>query len=147
MARVRVEIDEKAIGDYFRTDPLAQAALLEAAEAYREAAREATPRGHSVGTFKTIGKGPRRIIVPAHPRTGGGARHGWAAAAFHVRPFRGGFRVYNRFRMFHLIEYGSVNNVAYAPMRRALMAMTGGRTAVKAASSTGVRSVEGEHTF
>jgi hypothetical protein len=138
VARVRIVIDQKAIDAYFRTDPVPQAALAGVAGQYMEAAREATPRGKSEGTWRTIGKGSGRIVVPL----GGTAKHGWSRYAYHVRKYRGGYRVYNRSKFMHIVEYGSSNSPVYAPMRRALLAMRGGRAVVHASKSTGEHTIE-----
>ena len=124
MAKTRVVIDQRAIDRYFRTDPVPQAALGEIAGAYKETAEQASPVGRSTWFGRAI-------------------RHGWFKGAFHVRRFRGGWRVYNRDAFAHLVEYGSVNNPVYAPMRRALLAMKAGRgRAVVHPSKT-----SGEHTL
>ena len=99
MAKARVQLDEKAIAKHFRSDTVAQGALLKVAEAYKEAAREAAPVGRSTGQFRTIG---RRIIIGPFGEPPRG--HGFFRSAFHVRPFRGGFRVYNRDEFAHMVE-------------------------------------------
>lgn len=135
MARVKVELDEKAIARYFTTDPVAQAGLRKVADEFREMAREATPAGRTwPGSYRYIAG---RLVGPFGPPT----RHGYARSAYHVRAFRGGFRVYNRYVLMHLIEFGSVHNPTYAPMRRALMAIAGGRAVVNPSRTTG------EHTI
>lgn len=125
----RIEIDTKAINRYFTTDPGAQQKLGLIALEYLAVARQASPTGRSMhwGKFK-------------HD-------HGMFKRAFHVRKFRGGYRVYNRDPFAHLVEYGSVNNPVYAPMRRALRAVAAGRAVINPAKETGVRAVEGQHTF
>lgn len=103
----RVSVDRAAITKYFATDPGAQAALRVVAEQYKGVVEEASP----VGTSAPWGKF--------------GGVHGYFKRRFHVRGFRGGFRVYNRDAFAHLVEYGSVNNPAYAPFRRALRTFSG----------------------
>jgi hypothetical protein len=140
--RVRVQIDQKAIDAYFRTDPIAQAGLLSVAKKYEEAAIEASPVGQSIGKFVTLKSG--QIVGPF----GRPYRHGLFKRSFHIRPFRGGYRVYNADRFAHLVEFGSTRNHPYSPMRRALLAMSAGRAVVHPSKvSTSAGAVEGEHTL
>jgi hypothetical protein len=134
-ARVKVTIDQKAINTYFQTDPIAQAALLGIAQGYQSMAEQASPTGTSAGKFVTLAGG--RIIGPF----GRPYRHGLFRKSFHIRRFRGGYRVYNNDAFAHIVEYGSARNPAYAPMRRALMAASGGRAVVNPSKSSG------EHTI
>lgn len=134
MARTRVTIDQRAIDAYFRTDPMAQGALARIAGDYKAVAEEASPVGHSTGKF--IQRGGRTIFIGGRPY-----RHGLFRKAFSVRRFRGGYRVYNADRFAFLVEFGSAKNAAFAPMRRALMAMIGGRAVVQPHRETG------EHTI
>jgi hypothetical protein len=127
----RVVINAKVIDQHFRTDPVAQAALLSVANRYKETASAATPRGRSAGQFRQLPGGQR--VGPFGPP----ARHGFAKIAYHTRPFRGGFRVYTRDRFAHIIEYGSSRSPVYAPMRRALLATRGGRRVVNTSRTTG----------
>lgn len=63
--------------------------------------------------------------VPSHLPSGAGG--GRAVAPFarrmYVRPSSDGVQVGTRWRLGHIIEYGSVNNPAYAPLRRAAQAL------------------------
>jgi hypothetical protein len=144
VARTRITIDQKAIDRYFRSDPVAQAGLRTVAEEYKEMAIAATPIGRSTGKFFSQGKGPSRRVYGPYSGPGprgappGPYRHGFAKrGAYHVRPFRGGFRVYTRERFAHIIEYGSAFSPVYSPMRRALRAIRAGRVVINPGKSSG----------
>lgn len=142
MARVRVQIDQKAIDAYFRTDPVAQAGLKQVAVSYEAAAVEASPTGQSIGKFVTLKSG--QIAGPF----GRPYRHGLFKKSFDIRAFRGGYRVVNTDRFAHLVEFGSTRNPPYSPMRRALLAMSAGRAVVhpsKVSNTAG--AIEGQHTL
>lgn len=135
MAKVRVVVDEKAVRRFVSETPEVKAALMGVAEQYKETASQATPKGRSTGQFRWLPHGG--LVGPF----GKPYRHGFAKVSYHVRPFRSGLRVYTRDRFAHLIEYGSLFNPVYAPMRRALFAFKrGGRVVVNPSKSSG------EHT-
>lgn len=102
-------IDGPALRKWIDENDGAQAALNESAVKFMEMAKEASPIGSS-------GRGP--VHGPS----------GYFRRRFHIRPFRGGLRVYNRDAFAHLVEYGSANNPAYAPFRRTLRAWAGRAT-------------------
>lgn len=138
-AKVRVQIDQSAITRFFTTEPAAQAGLMAKAVAVEQTAGELTPRGRSTGQFRQKGG---RIIGPFGKPYG----HGFAKVSFHTRKFRGGYRVYSRDWYINIIEYGSSKNPPYAPMRRALRAVRGGKAVIYPSKTTGLQAIEGEHT-
>lgn len=107
MKRARVEIKHGVLVDWLTDQPGAQAVLLGTATSFRDDVEQASP----VGTSKHWGK-----FVGIH---------GYFKRRFHVRPFRGGYRVYNRDQFAALVEYGSRKNRAYAPFRRTLRRYNG----------------------
>lgn len=108
----RLKINRSAVTKYFTSDPIAQTALRAVAEGLKDVAVEASPVGTSLGW------GGRTV------------RHGQFKRSWSVRPFRGGFRVVNSDPFSHLVEYGSIKNPAYAPARRALRSVAGGKVAL-----------------
>ena len=113
---VRVVIKQGELVDWLNKTPGAQAELLETASDFRDAAEAASPIGKSRhwGPFVGI--------------------HGYFKRRFHVRPFRGGYRVYNRDAFAHIVEYGSGRSPAYAPFRRTLRRFNGKQNPKKAAT-------------
>lgn len=107
MAKIRFVLNQPAVTRWVATDPNVQLHLRKGAETYKALAVEASPVGTSAHWGKFVGT------------------HGYFKRRFHIRPYRGGFRVYNRDAFAHLVEFGSVNNMAYAPFRRALSAWPG----------------------
>lgn len=107
MAKVRVVLDQPALREWLAGNGGAQAELLGTAEKFKDAAEQASPVGKSRhwGPFVGI--------------------HGYFKRRWRVRPFRGGYRVYNADPFAHLVEYGSVRNPAYAPFRRTLRRFDG----------------------
>lgn len=87
----RFAVNKPALSGYFRTDPLLQAALRGVTEALKASAEANSP-----------------------------VRTGYFQERFHVRKYRGGYRLYNRDPFAHLVEYGSVKNPPYSPIRRAV---------------------------
>lgn len=139
-AVVKVQIDQPAITEFFTTAPAAQAGLFGVAEAVEHTASELTPRGRSGGQYRTSKGGA--IIGPFGTPYG----HGFARVSYHVRKFRGGFRVYSRDWYINLIEYGSARNPVYAPMRRAMRAVGAGKAVIYASKKDTTQAIEGEHT-
>lgn len=96
----RVVINELSVAKFVATNPMIQKAVQTAGGHIMEQARINAPTGRSVSWF--------------------GSRHGYYKAHFALRPWRGGYRVWNDDPFAHLVEWGSVKNSAYAPMRRAV---------------------------
>lgn len=86
---VRVELDLGALQQYLTNNPAVQAALDEATEITKTNIEEGTP--------KKTGYARRSLIVR--------------------RPARTRRRIYSRDPFWHLIEWGSINNPPYGPMR------------------------------
>ena len=87
----RVSVNRAALSANFRTDPRPQGALRGATEALKVSAEANSP-----------------------------VRSGYFKKSFHIRKYRGGYRLYNRDPFAHLVEYGSVKNPPYSPIRRAI---------------------------
>lgn len=113
MATVKVVVDRSAMTKQLAVDPTAQAFLGQVAESYKGVVEQAAPVGRSLG------------------RRGQPIKHGAYKRSIKVRKFRNGYRVYSTDAFSHIVEYGSVKNPAYAPMRRALRAFIGGGVKVK----------------
>jgi hypothetical protein len=107
---VRVVINNGSMGDFLATDPTTQRALETVAENVMAKAVDNTPIGTSVrfGPFNRRGK-----KVWSH-------RHNYYRKLYELRRYRGGYRLWNRGAFAHLVEWGSANNPAYAPIRRAV---------------------------
>ena len=91
-AAIKVQIDQKAITQFFTTDPEAQLGLFANAEALRETASDLTPYGRSKGQYRQRGGAGGHPVGPFGTPYG----HGFAKVSYHTRKFRGGFRVYSR---------------------------------------------------
>lgn len=88
---MRVEINGGSMATFLATDPTMQTLLRGRTEAVTTQAEANAP-----------------------VKTGYFRRH------FEMRPYRGGFRVWDTDPFAHLVEWGSINNPAYAPIRRAV---------------------------
>lgn len=105
----RVEVNGATLGAFLQADPAMQRALRITADAVMAQAEQNTPIGTSVqfGPFRKKGR-----TVWSHG-------HNYYKKLFSVSSYRGGFRVWNNGAFFHLLEWGSIHNPAYSPMRRA----------------------------
>lgn len=100
---VRVTVNDASVAQFLRTDPAMQKALGIVAGVIEEQAQRVAPYGVSL----------------SYPM-GRPMRHGWYKGAFTVKRVGGGYQVWNEDPFAHLIEWGSVNNPTYAPMRTAI---------------------------
>jgi hypothetical protein len=141
-AAIKVQIDQKAITQFFTTDPEAQLGLFANAEALRETASDLTPYGRSKGQYRQRGGAGGHPVGPFGTPYG----HGFAKVSYHTRKFRGGFRVYSRDWYINVIEYGSTKNPVYAPMRKAMRAIRGAKAVIYPSKTTTTQATEGEHT-
>lgn len=100
----RVVINNGSVAAFLAGDLVMQKLLETAAVKIEEQAKANAPWGVSVhrNKFKGI--------------------HGYYKRRFSVVKYRNGFRVWNKDPFAHLVEWGSVNNVAYSPIRRAVHA-------------------------
>jgi hypothetical protein len=121
MARIQVKVDQKAITRYFQTDPVPLGALRGVAEGLKAVAVEASPTGRSAPW-------PDRSAGPFN------TRHGLFRASWDVRKYRTWYRVVNTDAFAWIVEYGAGRTKtgggptpAYAPMRRALRSVSGGK--------------------
>lgn len=96
----RVKVNMAPLRRYIETNPEMRAAQLDVGEEIKTRAAANTPRGR-------------------HRSPGRQAMH----QTFVVRPYRHYVRVGSTSSFFHLLEYGSVNNPAYAPIRRAALSL------------------------
>jgi hypothetical protein len=140
--RSRVEIKVPEITRFFTTEPAPQAGLMANAQELQTVAEDLTPKGKSLGQFRQRGGPGGHPIGPF----GEPYPHGFARVSYHVRKFRGGFRMYSRDWYINVIEYGSTKNPPYAPMRRAMRAVGGARAKIHASKTSGSQAIEGEHT-
>ncbi len=103
MARVKVTINDGTLHQFMREDPTMQRALGVVAEMIEETAQEVAPYGRSLSW-------PWQRPM----------KHGWFKAAFNLRKVAGGYQVWNDDPFALLVEWGSVKNPVYAPMRTAI---------------------------
>lgn len=106
----RVVVNGVAMAEFVNTNPVMQKALAQGAEKIMGQAIINSPHGQSIkwGPIKRRGQ-----VVYSH-------HHGYFKEHFYVRRFRNYFQVWNNDPYAHLIEWGSVKNSAYAPIRRAV---------------------------
>lgn len=110
---VRAVVDPVAVQALLTTDPTMQKALGVVTEAIRNDAQERAPYGVSLSW-------PKR--KPGEPWVRRPMRHGRYKAAFEVRKVTGGWELWNLDPFAHLVEWGSIKNPAYAPIRQAIVA-------------------------
>jgi hypothetical protein len=113
----RVYINDQSVASFLSSDPEAQKHLEQAASALIGQAIANSPVGKTRTRLPMRGarkNSPRARARKFLPSSGYFKRH------FELRRFRGGWRVWNTDPFAHLVEWGSVNNVAYAPIRRAI---------------------------
>ena len=103
MARVKITINDGTMRQFLREDPAMQRALEVVAEMIEGTAQEVAPYGRSLSW-------PWRRPI----------RHGWFKAAFNLRKVAGGYQVWNEDPFAHLVEWGSIKNPVYAPIRTAI---------------------------
>lgn len=99
---MKVVINDGTMGRFLATDRTMQKGLAAAAEHLMEAATEKAPVGTSAAW------GPFRGV------------HGYYRRRFRLAVYRGGYRVWNDDPFAHLVEWGSINNSPYSPIRRAV---------------------------
>jgi hypothetical protein len=99
----KVVVNDGTLNQFLRTDPTMQTALGVVATAIEETAIRVAPYGKS------------RSWPMGRPM-----RHGWYKAAFVVRKVTGGWQVWNEDPFAHLVEWGSIKNPIYAPIRGAV---------------------------
>lgn len=97
---MRVVVNDGTLAAFINTNETMQKALGLAAENLMNQAKNNAP----------IGKPKGRAHGPS----------GYYMRRFQVRKYRNGYRVVNVDPFAHLVEWGSVNNPAYAPIRRAV---------------------------
>jgi hypothetical protein len=112
----RVVINPAALNAFFQSDPGAQAGLAATSEAVKAGVVQAGPYGRSLSWPKRI-PGERWVRRPM--------KHGRFKASIEARRFRHYYRVVSTDPFAHLIEWGSINNPAYAPFRRTLRRFKG----------------------
>lgn len=117
MARVKAQINQKAIDRYFASDPGALAALGGVALGLKEVCVQASP----VGTSRPW---PDPVTGPYN------VSHGQFKASWGVRRFRHWYRVVNTDPFAAMVEYGTARNPVYAPTRRALRSVSGGKVII-----------------
>lgn len=127
---VKVSINQKAIDRYFASDPVPLGALKGVAEGLKAVCVEASPTG-------TSAPWPDRSAGPFN------VKHGLVKAAWGVRRYRTWYRVVNTDAFAWIVEYGAGKTrtgggptPAYAPARRALRSVSGGRVKLKPKGST-----------
>lgn len=108
----RVVVNGASMAAFLATDPTMQKALHTTADTLMTKAASLAPRGSSVqwGPIRRRGK-----LVYSH-------HHGQYKESFYVRSYRSSWQVWNGDPFAHLMEWGSVRNPAYAPIRRAVRA-------------------------
>jgi len=106
MARAKVVINDGTLNQFLRNDPTMQQALEKVAVMIEESAVRVAPYGKSLSW-------PHRRPM----------KHGRYKAAFAIRKVAGGFQVWNEDPFAHLVEWGSVKNPTYAPIRSAISSL------------------------
>jgi hypothetical protein len=111
----RVVVNDGTIAQLLATDPAMQRALESVATNLVSQAVANSPVGRSRSRLPRRGQGRRR-------GTGGpeATSSGYYRRHFELNRYRGGWRVRNTDPFAHLVEWGSINNSAYAPIRRAI---------------------------
>jgi hypothetical protein len=102
----RIVVNDGTLNQFLRNDPTMQEALGKVAVAIEESAQRIAPYGKS------------RSWPMGRPM-----RHGWYKAAFVVRKVAGGWQVWNEDPFAHLVEWGSVKNPTYAPIRSGISSL------------------------
>ena len=115
----KVVIYAARMNAFLNTDPGAQAALAGTAEAVKEGVVTEGPYGVSLSW-------PKRI--PGEPWIRRPMRHGRFKESVKRRKIRQFYRIVSFDAFAHLIEWGSVNNPAYAPFRKTLRKFGGTET-------------------
>lgn len=105
--------------EFLYTDPGAQAAIMGVADAVQESVKSEAPHGVSLSW-------PKRI--PGEPWIRRPMRHGRFKESVKRRKIRQFYRIVSFDAFAHLIEWGSVNNPAYAPFRKTLRKFGGTET-------------------
>jgi hypothetical protein len=109
---VRVNISKPALNKFLATSPQARRVLEQNADALRDSAKELMPIGQSVkwGPIYRNGK-----AYYSH-------KHDWVRQLFRARRYREYYRVENTYPFYPIVEWGSIKNRPYAPMRKAVRA-------------------------
>ena len=103
MARAKVVVNDGSLQAFLRNDETMQRALETVAGMIEETAQEVAPYGKS-------------LSWPMGRRM----RHGRYKADFAMRKVKGGWQVWNDDPLAHLVEWGSIKNPVYAPIRTAI---------------------------
>jgi hypothetical protein len=101
--RTRVMVNDGSMNQFLRTDETMQRALEVVATSIMETSQEVAPYGKS-------------LSWPA----GRPMKHGRYKALFAMRKVKGGYQVWNDDPFAHLVEWGSIKNPVYAPIRTAI---------------------------
>lgn len=112
----RVVINRSAMTAFVNTDPGMQRALSDRANALMSEAIANSPVGATRSRLPVRG-GRKSKTKSTGPLTGAS---GYFRRHFELRRYRGGWRIWNTDAFAHLVEWGSVNNATYAPLRRAI---------------------------
>jgi hypothetical protein len=107
----KVVVNDGTLNQFLRADPTMQAALGVVATAIEETAVRTAPYGRSLSWPK---------FKPGEPWVRRPMRHGRYKAAFVIRKVTGGWQVWNEDPFAHLVEWGSIKNPIYAPVRTAI---------------------------
>lgn len=96
----RIKINDAALRQEIDRNPAMKQVQLDLANEIMKRSMQNTPRGRH-------GSGGRQAMFQT----------------FFVRAYRNYYRTGSTSSFFHLVEYGSVNNRAYAPIRRAVQSL------------------------
>jgi hypothetical protein len=117
MARSRVTVNGRTVAGWLNRDPAMQGVLRNNAVALMSASIANSPRGQSSSrALPQRGQSRRAAGRSMRGTSGYFVRH------FRVRKYRYWYRLQNDDPFAHLVEWGSVNNPTYAPIRRAIRA-------------------------
>jgi hypothetical protein len=105
----RVKVDDSALRKEIERNPEMKRTQFEVAEEIMARAKAATPP--HVHDRKVRNK-KGQLVVPTP-----------MAETFRVAEYRNYVRVGSTAKLYHLLEYGSANNRAYAPIRRAVQSL------------------------
>lgn len=114
----RVTVNVGELNKMLATDPETRAVLMGVADAIAAKATSIAPVGPGVPDAGKPKVSKRNQTKRKFTKYGGYYKH-----HFRVRPFRNSFRVWNDDPFAHLVEFGSVHNRAYAPLRTAVRSL------------------------